>query len=337
MTTADKWNLIVSNVQKKLNAKENEVQQLWENIFADANFFGYSRFSDEIDSQRNIHIGSYERTIPDIIIKDSVNNKDLFVLELKQHNLSFDNKYKEQLFSYMKLLRLSVGILICNKIYLYVLDFNDNETSMEIAFKKDNPNGIKFIELFSKSAYSENAIKQFIKTTNELKTHVLEIREDLKSLSIKDVIKSYYADKYSDEEIEIAIKNLQVSILFNSQNQTQTPVTTPLPPKISNGQAYKTRSSKFYNEEFTFTNESTSYRGKNGYKAYNSNGENVGIVFMTDDKRRTSYGYCELCFYPNYQNRYGEWHKFTSHGYRLKWENLCTCLQNQSVYKCYID
>lgn len=226
MTIIEKWNLIVSNVQKKLSAKENEIQQLWENIFTDANFFGYSRFSGEIDSQRNIHIGSYERTIPDIIIKDSVSNKDLFVVELKQHNLSFDAKYKEQLFSYMRLLRLNVGVLICNKIYLFVLDYDDNETSMEIAFTNNNLNGSKFIELFSKGNYDENAVKHFIEKNQELKAHIQEICTDLQTLSIIDVIKEYYASKYSNEEIEIALKNLHISVSFNVQ--------TPKQPTIEN-------------------------------------------------------------------------------------------------------
>jgi len=220
MTTIEKWNLIVAEVQKRLSARETEVQQLWEYIFADANFFGYSRFGGEIDSQRNIHIGSYERTIPDIIIRDITNNKDLFVVELKQHNLSFDNKYKKQLFSYMRLLRLSIGILICNKIYLYVLDYDDNETSMEITFTNNNPNGSKFVELFCKSSYSEIEVKQFIERNKELKSHIQEIRTDLQNLSIIDIIKEHYAPKYSNEEIEIALKNLQISISFNSHNQT---------------------------------------------------------------------------------------------------------------------
>ena len=230
MTTLEKWNLIVSNVQKRFSAKEAEVQQLWENFFADANLFGYSRFSGEIDSQRNIHIGSYERTIPDIIIKDNTSNKDLFVVELKQHNLSLDAKYKEQLFSYMRLLRLNIGILICNKIYLFILDYDDNETSMEITFTKDNPNGSKFIELFGRENYNENSIKQFIEKSKEIEKHIQEIRNDLQNLSIKDIIKNYYSSRYSNEEIEIALKDLQITASSNSQIQTPPnglPIKTP--------------------------------------------------------------------------------------------------------------
>lgn len=252
MNANDKWNLIVSNIQKKLMAKESEVQDLWEKIFADAIFFGYSKLSGEIDCQRNIHIGSYERTIPDIIIKNIINNKDLFIVELKQHNLPFNQTYKEQLFSYMRLLRVNVGILICNKIYLYVLDYDDNETSMEITFTKDNPNGSKFIELFSKNNYSENTIKKFIDKNQELKFHIQEIRKDIQNISILDLIKQYYASKYSYEEIELALKDLQISTSFNDQtNQyalTQTAINNTT-PKFANRTYISTSNYSDYYEE----------------------------------------------------------------------------------------
>ena len=40
-----------------------------------------------------------------------------------------------------------------------------------------------------------------------------------------------------------------------------------------------------FQEEFTFTMQKAFYRGKIGFQAYNSKGENVGLVFMCDDKR----------------------------------------------------
>ena len=212
MTIVEKWNLLISHVQRKSFAKETEVQQLWENIFADADLFGYSRFNGEIDSQRTIHIGSYDRTVPDIIIRESINKRDLFVVELKQYSSIFDIKYKEQLFSYMRLLRLNIGVLICNKIYVFVLDHDDNEKSMEITFTKDNPDGCKFVELFSKMNYSENSVRKFIEKNKELKSHVQEIQANLQPHSVIDIIKSHLSSNYSEEEIEIALKNIQITI-----------------------------------------------------------------------------------------------------------------------------
>lgn len=238
MTIVEKWNLLISHVQRKSFAKETEVQQLWENIFADADLFGYSRFNGEIDSQRTIHIGSYDRTVPDIIIRESINKRDLFVVELKQYSSIFDIKYKEQLFSYMRLLRLNIGVLICNKIYVFVLDHDDNEKSMEITFTKDNPDGCKFVELFSKMNYSENSVRKFIEKNKELKSHVQEIQANLQPHSVIDIIKSHLSSNYSEEEIEIALKNIQIIISFNAQMQATPKSLSPIETQLSPSRTY---------------------------------------------------------------------------------------------------
>ncbi len=211
MDTNEKWNLLVNLVYQKLTARENEVQSLWEEIFADANFFGYSRFGGEIDAHRTMHIGSSDRTIPDIIIRDSVNHQDLFVVELKQHNMLFDNRYKEQLFSYMRLLQLTIGVLICDKIYLYNLEIN-NEIVMEIPFIKDSANGSKFVELLSKGNFKQERVKNFIREKYAFDQHVKEITQDISALDIKQLVIEYYQQKYTTEEIEKALAKIKIEI-----------------------------------------------------------------------------------------------------------------------------
>ena len=93
----------------------------------------------------------------------------------------------------------------------------------------------------------------------------------------------------------------------------------------------------YFHETFTFKSESCRYDGKYGFEAYNSKGEHVGIVFMTDDKRIKAYGYCELHFFPQYRERYGEWHRIKSHGNRIAWDFLCNQLKFKNEYTCYID
>ena len=92
-----------------------------------------------------------------------------------------------------------------------------------------------------------------------------------------------------------------------------------------------------FQEEFTFTMQKAFYRGKIGFQAYNTKGENVGLVFMCDDKRTPAYEHCELCMYPAYYNQYGEWHRITSHGGRIKWSKLCEILKQKTKHKVFID
>lgn len=62
--------------------------------------------------------------------------------------------------------------------------------------------------------------------------------------------------------------------------------------------AAKNLSERVYDETFIFTNEPAKLEGEKGFKAYNSKGVSVGIVFMTKNPKISAYGHCELCFYP---------------------------------------
>lgn len=214
MTTDEKWEKIVSLIQTKQSAKESEVEDTWTAIFSE--LFGYSKIDEEIERQRNITIGSSQRAVPDIIIRNG--KTDLFIVELKQHNLPFDDKYKEQLFSYMLLLKLKVGILICDKIYVYYGN-DSNALHMKIAFERGNPQGSKFVELFNKGNFSENAVKTFIEKHSTLQSEVQAIRADLQRVSINDIIRQYYKPQYSEEAIELALKDLRVEVTFGEKRQ----------------------------------------------------------------------------------------------------------------------
>ena len=108
-------------------------------------------------------------------------------------------------------------------------------------------------------------------------------------------------------------------------------------PKNNGGPGGIKHPSAYFQEFFTFKNESGYHRGKRGFQAFNSNGENIGVVFMTDVHKTPAYGHCELCMYPAYYNRYGEWHRITSHGGRIKWSKLCEILKEKAEYKVFID
>lgn len=222
-----KWNSIVNNINRNRHLHETEVQKLWEGIFADSFLFGYSRYAGEIDSFRAIQIGSQERTIPDIIIRNSSINKDLFVVELKQHNYEFRTAYKNQLFSYMRLLRLNVGVLICSKIYLYILDNDDQEFEVEIPFIQDNPLGKEFVELFSKNNFDKTKVEHFIQRTVQFNCHVQEIKDSLSQLSAIDIVKKYYANSYTNEEIESAFSGVRVNVVMDTTHNTDTIRITP--------------------------------------------------------------------------------------------------------------
>ena len=172
MSRVEQWNSLVMEVEKAKTAREDAVQSLWEDIFSDTYYFGYSRRKGEVDAHRSIQIGSGMRTIPDIIIRDVENRTDLFVVELKQHCARFDESYKQQLFSYMRLLGLSVGILICDRLHLYYCINSSKAIDLSIDFTQNNELGIQFLQLFSKGNFNPDTVRQFIESHKEREQHI---------------------------------------------------------------------------------------------------------------------------------------------------------------------
>lgn len=267
MNANEKWNLIVSLMQEHRFDKEDKIQELWQSIFADANFFGYSQFGGEIDSQRQMPIGSRERTIPDIIIRDSVNNRDLFVVELKQHNLPFQKKYMEQLFSYMRLLRLSIGVLVCDEIYLYYLDNNDVQKVIAIPFEYDENDGKYFVELLSKGSFDQQKVCDFITKHHEFNEHVKAIEQDLSQLNIKKLIEKHYQNQYTKDEIDTVLSKIQIDIKFQETIKISEPISDNNPTIIKHGIGKNEAISLFRNHGYQISKNVTfASRNKSGYR-----------------------------------------------------------------------
>ena len=209
MKYAEDWNYIVSRYKDLYNSQENLVQRDWEDYFLE--IFGYSRRQNEIDSQRSIQIGSKERLIPDIIIK--ANGRDIFAVELKQYNLPFSIGMEDQLKSYFNQLHISVGVLVCEKIYVYVYDYaNDKVKKVEIPFIEDNPDGIKFVELFQKEGFSKERIEAFIDSKFNFDDNVSKIKKELTPENILELVKLYFEDMYSADEIKKALDDIVIEV-----------------------------------------------------------------------------------------------------------------------------
>lgn len=209
MTYVEKWNLMVSRYSIIKNSPENVIQEEWENYFKQ--LFEYISFLGEIDSQRSVRFGTKGRGIPDIIIR--TNGQDLFDVELKQYSMSFSNEMQEQLISYLRQLRISVGVLVCKKIYVFVYDYiNDKIKKTEISFTENNPDGIKFVELFQKSNFSKEMVEEFIDSKSNFDNNVVKIKKELTSENVTELIKLYLEDSYSVEEIDFALKDILIEV-----------------------------------------------------------------------------------------------------------------------------
>ncbi len=210
MDILEKWNFLIEYYNKNQTAPEKIIQQDWENLFAE--IFGYSKLLKEVDAHRTMQIGATSRVIPDIIIRSTQENRDLFVVELKQHTILTGY---EQLFSYLKLLKVDIGILICNKLYIYDYDTDkddDNQSFLEIEFTKDNPDGIKFVELFSKGSFNRQNVKDFIQKRKKEKDNIHAIQQKVTAEFVRQILQEQLAVTYSQTEIEQALKEIVITV-----------------------------------------------------------------------------------------------------------------------------
>ena len=156
----EKWNYFVYDLceAKKKDVDEDSFHTL---IETQLQHLGWAKFKGEICHKPNIHIGNNNRIEPDILIKRD--GEDEFVIEVKRPSHKQSKKDVEQLLSYMRLLKLSVGIYIGEHLEI----FYDMPTSkepvsvMKVSLEIDNKLGARFVGKFSKADFSKEAIVDF--------------------------------------------------------------------------------------------------------------------------------------------------------------------------------
>ena len=189
----EKWNELCYMLSE--NIPSNMSEQLFElKVIQAFEKLGWSEYNNEIIVRESIQVGASNRISPDLVLK-SKELGNLFVVEVKKPSFEIDNlTFKGQLSSYMGIMRVEVGILIGNKIQLF-LDgrfFKENGIILidEIDFERDNNKGLNFVKLFSKENYNREKIENYAKE----KIQELKEIEDFKKLK-NQLISGNYNEK----------------------------------------------------------------------------------------------------------------------------------------------
>ena len=206
------WNKIVVKYKEKRNSEEYVLQNLWEQIFRE--YMNYNSLDNEILAGKQIPLGSTSRLIPDIILRKD--DKDFAVVELKKATYNTCDEFRNQLFSYLKQLKVSIGVLITNKIEVFFYDYqkeDDKQQSVVIEFTENNTLGEQFVFLFEKHNVDINAVKKFVADNCKIKDDLIEIASLTNENLIKDILKSYLTEKgYNNSAIEKFMENLKIDI-----------------------------------------------------------------------------------------------------------------------------
>ncbi len=225
MNSTEKWNLITAGYKRLYSYSEAMVQAEWEMYCTD--LFDYKKILHEIDAQRHLAIGSKGTIIPDIIL--CKNGADIFDIELKQYSLPFNEAFEKQLISYLNQTHLSVGMIVCNKIYLYYYEYSTIAINkIEIPFEADNADGVALVEMITKDAFSPDKIKEFIEEKKRHEKILLEIRQTLTNDWIKNTVRARLSEQYSEADVESVL----AGYVFKASAPSKTPV-APAPIVIT--------------------------------------------------------------------------------------------------------
>ncbi len=194
---------------------------------------GWSSVKEEIILRKSYQLGSSGTIIPDIIVK-SLDKNESFVIEVKKPSLDVENEsHKNQLFSYMRQLKLEYGLLIGNKIQVYYDSKNNTEEYpvlvQSIEILNNNEKNLVFINLFKKELFSYETLEKFAKKRLEelaSKNHQKKLFEKLISNEYKNKLEEFIINDLQEnwdiKTITDTMNKLSISILEKKENISST-------------------------------------------------------------------------------------------------------------------
>ena len=233
----EKWNQFVYYLLEDKNKGVEEANYHF-TIEAQLQLLGWMKYNNEICHKPNLHMGNSGSIQPDILVQKD--NKKLFVIEVKQPLHIRTDKDRDQLASYMRQLKLNVGIYIGEKIEIFYdkPDCENPISVLTVPLELDNEQGVLFVKLFNKDGFSKDAIVKFceerleeIRRQDKLK----EFKELLISDSqkqITDALKVYIKGKYGNVFLEDSVDEMLSSLIFTARPkyapQQPTILSTPI-------------------------------------------------------------------------------------------------------------
>ena len=226
----EKWDeicfLLSENVRNDISESDFEQQ-----VAQALRVLDWKEYSGDIEIRPSFPVGSVNRITPDFVINSSDNRK-LFVIEIKQPNIPLNSRFQQQLFSYMRQLKLEFGILIGQSIQIFydgeLLKQEDPILLETINFAKDNEKGLEFVELFTKENFNQESLKAFtiksLKKINRRQEHK-KLTEKILSENFQkrifELIKQDFLYEYDGELVESVLDNLNVDIKHKDATTTQ--------------------------------------------------------------------------------------------------------------------
>jgi hypothetical protein len=240
----EKWDEICFYLSENIrnDISENQFEQ---NVIQALIALGWKQHLGDFEIRPSFQLGAANRITPDFVIKSSDSRK-LFVIEIKQPSIPITSIFQQQLFSYMRQLKLEYGILIGQTIQIFydgVLVEQEDPILLEtIRFEKNSAKGEKFVQLFSKENFNTELLKEFtlnaIKKLNrkeERKKLKSEILSDNYKYKLIELIKQDFISEYDGELIDVVLTELDIDIKNIPIIDSNLPIKKSQPKEFNDG------------------------------------------------------------------------------------------------------
>lgn len=227
---------------KKLDAEEETYHRHIENQLM---LLGWEPWKGEIIHKQSLRIGNRNRMEPDILV--ARDDEYQFVIEVKRPGNTQAKEEITQLESYMRQLRLDVGIYIGEHIEMFYDKPNANHvvSVFKWAVDLEEKRGARFVELFSKENFSKEAIVDFCEeriqeiqrqnSLNKIKDSLIADAQTQITESLKPYLMEKYGSSFSEEEIKGMLATMRFTASADgSRTEPVVVVPKPLPMQKSN-------------------------------------------------------------------------------------------------------
>lgn len=234
--SGEKWNeicfLLSDNIQTEISESTFEKQ-----VIQALRVLDWKEYTGDLEIRPSLPVGAANRISPDIVVKNSEGRR-LFVIEIKQPGISLNSRFQQQLFSYMRQLKLEFGVLIGQGIQIFYdgpLSEQEDPILLEtIMFSKDNEKGVKFVELFGKGGFDQEALDSFassvfkrINREEELQNLTKKIVSESYQEKVSELIKQSLLNEYDGELLDSVLKNLKIEITTKNAQSRQAQLVNP--------------------------------------------------------------------------------------------------------------
>lgn len=197
---------------------------------------GWEPWKGEIIHKQSLRIGNRNRMEPDILV--ARDGEYQFVIEVKRPGNTLVKEEITQLESYMRQLRLDVGIYIGEHIEMFYDKPNTNHvvSVFKLDIDLEEKRGARFIELFSKELFSKNGIVNFCEerlqeiqrqnSLNEIKESLIADAQTQIVESLRPYLMDKYGNSFSEEEIKGMLSTMRFTA-FADGSRTEPEVVVP--------------------------------------------------------------------------------------------------------------